>query len=98
MMRFTLETLAKWVLPRVRPGEVFSARERRTLLAVAEVLLDGIQFELEDDELVANVERFLRARSSRRAWRARVLLTLVEMAPPLLLRRRRFSRMSRGER
>jgi hypothetical protein len=96
-MRFTLETVAKWVLPRVRAGEVLSTSEHRTLLAVAEVLLEGIQFELEDDELLANVERFLRARSARRAWRARVLLTLVEVAP-ILLRRRRFSRMSKDER
>lgn len=97
-MRLTLETIAVWLLPRVRPGEILATRERRTLVAAAEVLLEGVQFEIDDDELVRNVERFLSARSSRRAWRARALLTLVEVAPPLLLRRRRFSRMSKDER
>jgi hypothetical protein len=97
-MAMTLATLAEWVLPRVRDGKVLAPSERRTFLAAAEVLLEGIQFDVEEDELVENVERFLRANSSRRAWRARVLLTVVEMAPQLLLRRPRFSRMSKPER
>ncbi len=97
-MFITLQTLAEWLLPRPRPGELLATRERRTLAAAADVLLEGIEFEIGSDELTRNVERFLGARSSRRAWRVRVLLTVVEFAPPVLLRRRSFSRMSREER
>ncbi len=97
-MSFTLRTLAHWLLPRPRPGALLADSEQRTLAAAAEVLLEGIAFELQSGEVTRNVERFLAARGSRRAWRVRVLLTVVELAPAVLLGKRRFSRMSRDER
>ena len=94
----TLETIATLLLQRPRAGEVLAARERATLAAAAEVLLEGVDFELAPDELVRNVERFIGNPATRRAWRVRALLVLVEIAPVVLLGRPRFSRMTRGER
>ena len=97
-MQPTLETIATLLLQRPRDGEVLAARERATLTAAAEVLLEGIDFELAPDELARNVERFIGTPASRRAWRVRALLVLVEIAPVVLLGRPRFSRMTRRER
>jgi hypothetical protein len=97
-MRFTLQTLAERVLPKVAPNQVIAARERCTFEAAAEVLLEGIEFEISNDELVNNLQHFLNARSCDRTWRVRVLLTLLEFSPFLAKRRQRFSMLSRHER
>jgi hypothetical protein len=75
----TLHGLVLLLLPPSRPGRVFSARERRTLAAAAEVLLKDVDFPIAADDVIANVERFIGG--SRRAWRVRALLALVEAAP-----------------
>ncbi len=89
------ETLARFVLPKPEDDAFFAHRERATLLAAADVLLEGVDFAISDDEIVRNVERFVR--SSRRGWRVRVLLHVVELAP-LTAGMKRFSRLSRAER
>lgn len=92
----TLETIATLLLPPPRaPGRLFSESEARTLAAAANVLLEGADFDVSRDEILANVERF--AGGSRRAWRVRVLLGFVEHAPRLA-GFPRFSRASRAER
>lgn len=91
----TLETIAKLLLPRPRPGRALADGEERTLAAAADVLLDGVDFSLAPDEIARNVERFIAG--SRRAWRVRVLLAFVEHAPRFA-RRPRFSRATRAER
>jgi hypothetical protein len=78
---FTLEDLARAVLPKVKSGHALAEPERQTLLAMAEVLLEECPVSVPLTEIVANFERFLVKGKSRRAWRCRLLLTLVEYAP-----------------
>lgn len=95
----TLETLATRVLPRVSgAGRVLARSEWRTLAAAAAALVAGGPHGISAEDVADNVERFLVAGRSRRAWRVRVLLTLIEIHP-LSLRgyRRRFSALTRAE-
>jgi len=78
---FTLEDLARAVLPKVEKGRVLAEPERRTLLAMAEVLLEGCPVTVPLPEVVEHFEQFLIQGKSKRAWRCRLLLTLVEYAP-----------------
>jgi len=96
-MPLTLDAVARFVLPAVRAGEFFAPSQRRTLAAAAEVMLRGCPVPIGAAEVAANVERFLLRGRSRRAWRIRVLLTLIEWTPLLLLRGR-FSHLSLEER
>jgi hypothetical protein len=91
----TLETIARLLLPRPRAGAFFAESERRTLAAAADVLLEDATFAWSPDDIARNVERFIGG--SRRAWRVRVLLTFVELAPRAA-GLPRFSRASRSER
>lgn len=98
MKTVTLQDLARLVLPSVPPERFFSDSERRTLLAAAEVLLEGSPVEITPAEVVKNVEDFLIDGRSRRAWRIRVLAEILEFAPLLAGYRRKFSRLSPEER
>lgn len=75
-----LEELAYRLLPRVAPGRALADSEWRTLAAYAEVLLDGVPVETTPARVADHLERFLIAGRSRRAWRCRVLFTLIELA------------------
>ncbi len=91
----TLETLASMLLPRPQLGRIFSENERRTLAAAADVLLEGVDFDISADVVVRNIERFIGG--SRRAWRVRVLLEIVELAP-LAVGQLPFSRGTKEQR
>jgi hypothetical protein len=70
--------LAYRLLPRVEPGRALADAEWRTLVSAAEVLLEGSPCRMPPARVADNVERFLSEGRSRRAWRCRVLLVLVE--------------------
>lgn len=78
---FTLEDVARAALPRVPPGRVLAEVEKETLRRMAEVLLDDCPVEITVAEAVDRFEGFLIQGRSKRAWRCRMLLTLVEYAP-----------------
>jgi hypothetical protein len=103
----TLETIARTLLPSPSTDRVLAPSERRTLALAADAILEGASSSIDIDveEVARNVERFIGAPTSRRAWRVRVLLTLFEVAPILSIRwrlkswrSRPFSRMTRDER
>jgi hypothetical protein len=96
-MRITLEDAAHLLLPRVPVGRALAHAEWLTLVYVTEVLLKGAPHDVAPEQAADNVEVFLRAGRSRRAWRVRVLLTLIELTP-LATHRRRFSGLSPEER
>lgn len=81
MTKFTLDELAYRVLPQVAPGRALADSEWRTLRAAAETILVDLPFQLGPDRIADNVERFLCEGRSKRAWRCRVLLTLLELLP-----------------
>jgi hypothetical protein len=97
LMRVTLEQVVRHVLPSVEKGGVLSAAERSTLVQLAEVLVEPAALGLTAGDIASNVEAFLRAGRSRRTWRVRVLLRLIELSP-LPRFRRPFSRLSPSER
>ncbi|MET0391107.1 MAG: hypothetical protein ABW321_34360 [Polyangiales bacterium] len=97
MTWFTLDQLAYRVLPQVPPGRALADSEWRTLRAAAEVLLDELPFELAAERVADNVEQFLCDGRSKRAWRCRVLLTVLEVLP-LAAYARSFSRLTQTER
>jgi hypothetical protein len=78
---FTLEDAARAVLPKVPPGRALADAERRTFHDMASVLLEGSPVDVSLDEIVDDFERFLIKSKSKRGWRCRLLLTLVEYAP-----------------
>jgi hypothetical protein len=84
-------------LPRVEPGRALAESEWRTLVYAADAILEGCPVPIRPDEVADNVERFLIAGRSKRAWRCRLLLTLVEYLP-LAAGGARFSRMTKVER
>jgi hypothetical protein len=89
-----LERLATALLPRVGPGEFFSPLERRVMTLAAETLLDGSKLDVAPERVAGNVEAFLILGRSRRAWRIRVLLLVIDWAPLFLLAAHaRFSRL-----
>jgi hypothetical protein len=92
-----LDEVAYRVLPQVAPGRAFASSEWRTLRAAAEVLLEALPIEITASEVADNVERFLCTGRSKRAWRCRVLLTLLELIT-LHTHARRFSSLSQSER
>jgi hypothetical protein len=97
MKLFTLDELAYRVLPQVAPGRALADREWRTLRLVAEAILIDLPFQIDPGRVADNVERFLCEGRSRRAWRCRVLLTLLE-AIPYATHRRSFSALDSRER
>jgi hypothetical protein len=80
-MSFTLEDAAYRALPRVRTGHALAPSEWLTLVRCAEVLVDNAPHGISAEEIADNVERFLIAGRSQRAWRVRVLLTCIELIP-----------------
>jgi hypothetical protein len=80
-MKVTLEHVARLALPRLKPGRVLADPERETLIRMAEVLLEGCPVGISMAQVADNFERFLVLGRSKRAWRCRLLLTLVEYAP-----------------
>ena len=77
----TLEDLARFALPPLPPGRVLADVEKETLRRMAEVLLEECPVDVPAADAVERFERFLIQGRSRRAWRCRLLLTLVEYAP-----------------
>jgi len=69
----------------------------RTLERVADVMLEGAPSGVAAHDVAWNVNEFLVRGRSRRAWRVRVLLTVIELAP-LTTHGRPFSALSRDER
>jgi hypothetical protein len=96
-MACTLEEVAYRLLPRVAAGRALADREWRTLVRVADTLLSGASTQLPPERVADNVERFLSTGRSKRTWRVRILLTLVEYSP-LLHVRRCFSDLEPAER
>jgi hypothetical protein len=78
---FTLEDLARFALPSMPAGRALADAEKETLRAMAEVLLDDCPVEVPLTEMVNRFEQFLVQGQSKRGWRCRMLLTLVEYAP-----------------
>jgi hypothetical protein len=97
MTPFTLDEVAYRVLPQVAPGRAFADSEWRTLRAVADAILEDLPFQIDADRVADNVERFMCEGRSKRAWRCRVLLTLLE-ALPLVTHRQRFSTLTQQAR
>jgi hypothetical protein len=93
MSASAFEVLVRVVLARPRPGAFFSDRERRTIVGIAEVQLEGEPSKVTPEAAVESLERFLARGRSRRASRIRVMLGLLELLP-LTLGRGPFSRLS----
>jgi hypothetical protein len=79
-MPVTLEDVAYRLLPRVGVGRALSNGEWTTLARVADGLLANAPTKIASDEVADNVESFLIAGRSLRAWRVRVLLTLIALS------------------
>jgi hypothetical protein len=92
----TLQSLILRVLPLPPPGRVFAETEWRTLARLAEALVPDT-LEMPPEDIADNIERFLIRGRSRRAWRVRVLMHVVEWSP-LTVGRKPLSQMSLGER
>ena len=73
------EEIAYRVLPRVRPGHALAPNERRVLGCSAEILLSESKLDVKPLEVVENIERFIIQGQSKRAWRIRVLLNVIEL-------------------
>jgi hypothetical protein len=91
----TIQSLLLRVLPLPRPGRVFADGEWRTLARVAEALLpdEASAAGPSPEDVADNIEGFLVRGRSRRAWRVRGLLYLVEFAP-LIRGQKPLSRMT----
>ncbi len=91
-----LQSLLLRILPLPSPGRVFAETEWRTLARLAEALSpDSVGMPPED--IADNVETFLLRGRSRRAWRVRALMHVVEWSP-LAAGCRPLSQMSTRER
>jgi hypothetical protein len=77
----TLEHVALKLLPVVPLGRALAHSEWLTLVSAAEVLLSGAPLGVTPEQASDNVEKFLIAGRSRRAWRVRILLHLIELLP-----------------
>jgi len=76
-----LQTILLRTLPLPPAGHALAESEYRTLVAVAGVLLPGAEREVPPEDVADNVEAFLVRGRSRRAWRIRALLHLIEWLP-----------------
>jgi hypothetical protein len=92
----TLQALLLRVLPLPAPGRLFAEGEWHTLACLAEVLVPDTGA-LTSADIADNIEAFLISGRSRRAWRVRALMQVVEWSP-LTVGRRSFSRMNPRER
>jgi hypothetical protein len=78
-------------------GRALAHCEWLTLVNVASVLLEGAPHDIAPEKTADNIEKFLIAGRSRRAWRVRLLLHLIELTP-LATDHRRFTSLSRERR
>ncbi len=92
-MRNLLEELAYTVLPKVAPGRLFAHREWITVVRLAEVLLDGAELGISMERVADNLETFVCSGRSRRAWRIRLLFTIIDLST-LTTHGKRFSELS----
>jgi hypothetical protein len=92
----TVQSLLLRVLPLPPAGKVLAETEWRTLARIAEVLVPDSQ-EVSPEDIADNVEGFLIRGRSKRAWRVRALLQIVEWSP-VTIGRRPLSRMTLEER
>jgi hypothetical protein len=76
-MKLALDSIVWRLLPSVKPGRALADPEWRTLRAAAEALLPN-EVAVTSERVADNVEVFLSTGRSRRAWRCRVLLHLLE--------------------
>lgn len=97
MIKLNLEEVAYRVLPRVEAGRALADVEWLTLVNVADVLKVGAPVNIESETVANNVEDFLIAGRSRRTWRVRVLLTLIN-GITLATHHRPFNALSLRER
>jgi hypothetical protein len=92
-----LQSILLRALPLPPAGRALAESEYRTLVAITEVLLPGPTREVPPDEVADNVEAFLIRGRSRRAWRIRALLHLIEWLP-VVVHARPFSHLTLDER
>lgn len=92
----TLQSLLLRLLPLPRPGRALAETEWRTLARLAEALVPDTG-EISPQDIADNVEKFLIRGRSRRAWRVRALMQLIEWSP-LIVGRQPLSRMGLAER
>jgi hypothetical protein len=76
-----LQSILLRALPLPPPGRALAESEYRTLVAITEVLFPTPAREIPPEEVADNVEAFLIRGRSRRAWRIRPLLHLIEWLP-----------------
>lgn len=79
--RFSIQAVADFLLPAVPNGFALAPAERRILAAVADVVKQGAPVALSGGQVADNVDAFLVAGRSQRAWRIRLLLYLLEYLP-----------------
>jgi hypothetical protein len=92
-MAITLAHVARALLPALPVGRALAPSEWRTLARVADVFLEGVDLNVTAERAADNVEAFLVAGRSRRAWRVRVLLTVIELST-LATHGRPFARLA----
>jgi hypothetical protein len=96
-MALTLQRVLTRLLPQVEKGRALSRSEFATLVRTAEVLMEDAPADVSPEDIAKNVEQFLIDGRSRRAWRVRILLRVIELAPVPHFGRR-FSRLTSRER
>ena len=96
-MHLHVEQLVHRLLPSVGPGRALSDAEWRTLAKAAETLLEDAPVNFPGAQVADNAELFFAVGKSRRMWRIRLLLVLVELLP-LSTHGRRFSELGARER
>jgi hypothetical protein len=76
-----LQSILLRTLPLPPAGQALAESEYRTLVAIAEVLFPGPERQVPPADIADNVQAFLIRGRSRRAWRIRALLNLIEWLP-----------------
>jgi hypothetical protein len=90
-----LQSILLRTLPLPPAGRALAESEYRTLVAITEVLFPAR--EVPPEEVADNVEAFLVRGRSRRAWRIRALLHLIEWLP-IVLHGKPLTRLTLDER
>lgn len=76
-----LQSILLRTLPLPPAGRALAESEYRTLVAIAEALIPDPDLQVPPEQVASNVEAFLLRGRSRRAWRIRALLHLIEWLP-----------------
>lgn len=76
-----LQSILLRTLPLPPAGQALAESEYRTLVAIAEVIFPGPERQVPPEDIADNVQAFLIRGRSRRAWRIRALLNLIEWLP-----------------